>query len=98
MKNLCHIYISYNKQDRSIFFTWDKGWKLIDYLYYSSLLGFSIIVIFNTPILRVLARIPKLAGQKFFWEWPNICVGMVAPKVFWDVNRNCSYKTHVLER
>ena len=47
---------------------------------------------------RVLARIPKLAVQKFFWEWPNICVGMVALKVFWDVNRNCSYKTHALER
>ena len=47
---------------------------------------------------RVLARIPKLAVQKFFWEWPNICVGMVALKVFWDINRNCSYKTHVLER
>ena len=34
---------------------------------------------------RVLARIPKLAVQKFFWEWPNISVGMVALKVFWDV-------------
>ena len=47
---------------------------------------------------RVLARIPKLAVQKIFWEWPNICVGMVALKVFWDVNRNCKYETHVLER
>ena len=35
--------------------------------------------------LRVLARIPKLAVQKFFWEWPNISVGVVALKVFWDV-------------
>ena len=34
---------------------------------------------------RVLARIPKLAVQKFFWEWPNISVGVVALKVFWDV-------------
>ena len=34
---------------------------------------------------RVLARIPKLAVQKFFWEWPNISVDVVALKVFWDV-------------
>ena len=34
---------------------------------------------------RVLARIPKLAVQKFFWEWPNISVGVVALKVFWDI-------------
>ena len=35
----------------------------------------------------VLARIPKLATnkKKFFWEWPNIPVGVVALKVFWDV-------------
>ena len=33
----------------------------------------------------MLARIPKLAVQKFFWEWPNISVGVVALKVFWDV-------------
>ena len=36
-------------------------------------------------LYRVLARIPKLAVQKFFWEWPNITVGVVALKVFWDV-------------
>ena len=34
---------------------------------------------------RVLATIPKLAVQKLFWEWPNISVGVVALKVFWDV-------------
>ena len=33
----------------------------------------------------MLARIPKLAVQKFFGEWPNISVGVVALKVFWDV-------------
>ena len=33
----------------------------------------------------VLARIPKLVVQKFFWEWPNISVSVVALKVFWDV-------------
>ena len=39
----------------------------------------------NIMSSRMLARIPKLAVQKFFWEWPNIFVGVVALKVFWDV-------------
>ena len=33
----------------------------------------------------MLARIPKLAVQKFFWEWPNFSMGVVALKVFWDI-------------
>ena len=33
----------------------------------------------------MLARIPNLAVQNFFWEWPNIFVGVVALKVFWDI-------------
>ena len=33
----------------------------------------------------MLARIPKLAVQKLFWERSNISVGVVALKVFWDV-------------
>ena len=37
----------------------------------------------NIMSSRVLARIPKLAVQN--WEWPNIFVGVVALKVFWDV-------------
>ena len=36
-------------------------------------------------VSRVLARVPKLAVQNFFWEWPIISVGVVSLKVFWDV-------------
>ena len=50
---------------------------------------FSLTILHYVQVYKItgkkLARIPELAVQKFFWEWPNISVGVVALKVFWDV-------------